>query len=90
MSHADDVRFYCRERYVEPARKTGQKTIEIRSGDVHAAMGYRNRYPLVCSAIGAKVFEDMCRIRRTAVEGPINGSKTVFRFEILKSIGSIP
>lgn len=84
MCHADDVRSYCCETYVKPARKAGQETVEIRSGDVHAAMGYRNRYPLVCSAIGAKVFEDMCRVMRTAVEGPINGSNTTFRFELLK------
>lgn len=83
MSHADDVRAFCRDRYVEPARKTGRETVEIRSGNVHAAMGYRNRYPLVCSAIGAKVFEDMCQVRRIAVEGPLNGSSTLFRFELI-------
>ena len=83
MSHADDVRSYCQQRYIEAGRKSGQTFIEIRSGDVHAALGYRNRYPLVCSAIGTSIFEDMCRLKRIAVEGPLNGGNTVFRFELL-------
>jgi len=83
MSHADDVRSYCKKIYVEPARNRGQRVVEIRSGDVHVAMAYRNRYPLVCASIGARIFEDMCRVRRIAVEGPLNGANTIFRFELL-------
>ena len=38
MRPADDVREYCRATYVDPARRKGQKTIIIRSGDVHSSL----------------------------------------------------
>jgi 5-methylcytosine-specific restriction enzyme B len=83
MSYADDVRLYCKKNYVDTARAKGEKTISIRSGDVHSALDYKNRYPLVCSAIGSNKFEELCRIKRIAVDGPLNGVSTVFTFEIL-------
>jgi hypothetical protein len=83
MSLADDVRRYCRETYVDPARKRREKTVEIRSGDVHSALHYRNRYPLVCSAIGSNLFEELCGVRRISVEGPLNGVSTLFTFELI-------
>ncbi len=82
MSYADDVRAYCKKAYVDIARSKGERTVSIRSGDVHAALDYKNRYPLVCSAIGSNKFEEMCNIKRIAVEGPINGVNTVFTFEV--------
>src|SRR4051812_1402258 len=48
MSHADDVREHCRAHYLEPARARGESTVSIRAGDVHSALGYKNRLPLVC------------------------------------------
>ena len=83
MSFADDVREHCRIHYVEPARTRGDSTITIRAGDVHTALGYKNRHPLVCSSLGAKTFEEMCRVERTALEGPHSGANTVFTFRIL-------
>lgn len=83
VSHSDDVREYCGTHYVDQARGRGERSIAIRAGDVHAAMGYKNRLPLVCAALGAKLFEDQYRVRRTAIEGPTNGSTTTFRFEVL-------
>ncbi len=83
MSLADDVRRYCKETYVEPARNRGDKTVLIRSGDVHSALKYRNRYPLVCSAIGSNLFEKLCSVKRISVEGPLNGVSTLFTFELI-------
>ena len=83
MSHADDVRAYCERIYVAPARARGQNTISIRAGDVHEGMNYRNRFPLVCAALGADLFEQQARVRRLSVDGPLNGSNTVFQFEVL-------
>jgi len=82
MNLSDEVRNYCEEKYIDPARKSGKKTIRIRSGDVHTALGYRNRYPLVCSALGSNIFEEMSKVKRLSIEGPLNGSNTEFTFEI--------
>jgi hypothetical protein len=83
MSLADDVRWYCKETYVDPSRKRGEKVVEIRSGDVHSALHYKNRYPLVCSAIGSNLFEELCNVKRKSVEGPLNGVGTLFTFELV-------
>ena len=82
MSYADDVRAYCKQTYIDAARSKGQKTVAIRAGDVHTALGYKNRYPLVCSAIGSNKFEELCRVKRVAVDGPLNGVNTMFTFEL--------
>ena len=80
---ADDVREHCRVHYVEPARARGEPTVAIRTGDVHSALGYKDRIPLVCSAIGAQVFEAECRVKRVGLEGPLTGSNTLFTFQLL-------
>lgn len=83
MSHADVVRAHCGDKIIAPARAAGRTEVEIRAGDIHADLGYKNRLPLVCSALGAALFEKRYRVRRMAVEGPLNGSSTVFRFAVL-------
>jgi hypothetical protein len=82
-SHAHDVREHCRVHYVEPARARREPTVTIRAGDVHSALGYKGRYPLVCSAIGDTLFEEACRVERVGVVGPLNGSNTTFTFRLL-------
>lgn len=82
MSHSDDVREHCRTHYVAPARERGEKTVTIRAGDVHAALGYKNRMPLVCSAMGSQLFEQTCQIERVSVDGPLNGANATFTFRV--------
>jgi hypothetical protein len=83
MSHADTVREYCRVQFVEPARARKEETVTIRAGDVHSAIGFKNRMPLVCSSLGTKLFEDHCGIERIAVHGPLNGANAIFTFRFL-------
>jgi hypothetical protein len=83
MSLADDVRLYCKQTYIDPARGRRDKTVAIRSGDVHSALNYGNRYPLVCSAIGSNLFEKLCNVKRISVEGPLNGVSTLFTFQLI-------
>lgn len=83
MSLADDVREHCRVHYFEPARANGESTVTIRAGDVHSALHYKNRYPLVCSSLGATMFEETCKVKRIAVDGPLNGANTLLTFQLL-------
>lgn len=83
MSLADDVREYCKKTYIDSARRRGQRTVTIKSGDVHSALNYKNSYPLVCSAIGSNRFEQLCNLKRISVEGPLNGVSTLFTFELI-------
>ena len=82
MNHADDVRQYCINNIVAPARSRGEKQISIRAGDIHSAMGYTNRMPLVCAALGAKKFEPLARVERLSLTGPTNGANAIFTFLI--------
>jgi 5-methylcytosine-specific restriction enzyme B len=82
MSYADEVRAYCVRHYVQSARAAGKTEFSIRAGDVHEDMGYKNRIPLVCSAIGASTFSENNGLLRLAVEGPLNGANTIFRFRL--------
>ena len=79
---ADEVRQHCIENIIEPARRAGKKEIEIRAGDIHSAMGYQNRMPLVCSALGAKKFEEKAEAERVSISGPSNGANALFKFKI--------
>lgn len=79
---ADEVRQHCIENIVKPARRAGKKEVEIRAGDIHNAMGYQSRMPLVCSALGAKKFEETAGVERLSITGPSNGATAVFRFKI--------
>lgn len=82
MSYADDVRQDCTNNIVAPARRRGEKQISIRAGDIHNAMGYTNRMPLVCAALGAKKFEAIAGVERVSLKGPTNGANAIFTFLI--------
>jgi len=82
MSHSDDVRRYCKENLIDPARNRGEKEISIRAGDIHKVMGFQSRMPLVCAALGAKKFEEIAGVERVSLTGPSNGSNAFFTFKI--------
>jgi len=82
MSYADDVRNYCKNSIVDPARRRGEKQIVIRAGDIHTAMSYKCRMPLVCAALGANKFEEIAGVERVSLTGPTNGANAIFTFRI--------
>jgi len=83
MSQADDIRKYCQEHYVTPARAAKAYSVTIRAGDVHNALRLKNSHPSVCSAIGSLIFEESLKLKRISVDGPLNGSNTLFTFLVL-------
>jgi len=83
MSLSDDVRKYCIDRYIIPAKKSGETSISIRAGDVHKEMNYKDRIPLVCSSLGTKKFEEIAKIERVSIVGPVNGANTIYSFKLI-------
>jgi 5-methylcytosine-specific restriction protein B len=83
MKPSDDTRKYVRENYIEPARARGAAEVSVRAGDVHDAMGYTNRYPLIVAALGALKFRSYANVELVRIEGPLNGANTVLTFRIL-------
>jgi len=82
VTHADKVREYCKEQVVDPARARGETTVSIRAGDIHSALGFKNRMPLVCSALGTIAFGQLAKVERVGIEGPTNGANAVFTFRL--------
>ena len=80
---ADHIREFVNKNYVLPARNTSRGRIAIRAGDVHAGMKLKDRMPLVCSALRAKVFETTCRVRFVSESGPHQGAIKVMTFDVL-------
>jgi hypothetical protein len=83
MSFADDVRSYCIEHYINPARIRNIQNVTIRAGDVHKEMDYRDRMPLICSSLGAHKFEERANVEKLNITGPANGANTEFHFRII-------
>lgn len=60
---AQEIRDYVQERYIEPKRKIGQRTLVIRAGDIHDEMGLKNRQPLVCETLKGNIIQEQCNVK---------------------------
>ena len=58
MTPTDATKGHVIEKYVQPARERGEKTIEVRVGNVLKELGWSNRTPSVFSTLGSKSFQD--------------------------------
>jgi Family of unknown function (DUF6884) len=86
---ADRIRRFVFQRYVGSARAQGNPMVEVRTGDVHRAMGLVGRMPAVCSALGAK-FERDYGVRLVDRRGPTQGANVFLRFHIGDGTGGRP
>ncbi|GHV83919.1 hypothetical protein AGMMS50212_12590 [Spirochaetia bacterium] len=80
MNKADNVREYCIDNYINPARKRKEKGVFISSGDVHKALRLSKSYPAVCAALGSEMFETDANVQRVHICGPLNSASTTFVF----------
>jgi hypothetical protein len=94
MAPTQITRQHVIETYIRPARQRGEKTIEVRVGNVLKELGWANRTPSVFSTLSSEVFQ-----REAGVEliekrgGPASGgpSTTVqFVYRVLDHAPSIP
>jgi hypothetical protein len=83
--HTSQVRRYIRDRYVRPAKREGRSTFRVRVGEVHKALGFSNRVPLVCNALSSRKFQEENSIRLVKRTGPPSGQSTTveFTYELL-------
>src|SRR5207248_11709297 len=73
--------------YIRPARERGDRDVSVTAGEVHKALGLKNRIPLVCAALRSARFQALNHLRLKDVTGPPSGMSTTvkFTFEILSS-----
>ena len=84
-SVSDEVRAYVSEKYIEPARRRGERTVTVRAGDVHKALGLRNRVPLVIQALTSGLFQQLSAVHLIKTVGPKQSTTTELWFEILQN-----
>lgn len=80
MILADQIRHYVKIELIEPARKRGEKLINVNAGDVHQRMKLENRMPAVCSALDAGKFLDYARVTLISRNGPLQGGTAEWVF----------
>ena len=87
ITRADRVRQYVLTEYIRPARERGDQNVSVTAGEVHKALGLKNRIPLVCAALRSARFQAANHLRLKDVTGPPSGMSTTvkFTFEILGS-----
>ena len=82
---SDRVRDYVKQKYIDPARKSGKKSISVRAGDIHKELGFTRRIPVVCSALRSRKLQKNCDIQLTYVGGPNNSTTTTFAYRLTKN-----
>jgi len=89
MKFSEEVQHYFQINYVNPARKRGQRSIEVRAGELHRRLGWSRRVPLVCAALSSKKLQRNVGVRLTEKDGPPSGQSptVVFHYEILDAVG---
>jgi hypothetical protein len=87
LSESDLVRQHASEEHLAAARRRGDRTVTIRVGRVHKALGLHNRVPLVCAALGSKKFLTENHLRLVSKTGPPSGQSTTvtYTYEFLDS-----
>src|SRR6266404_1840256 len=86
---SSQARDYVRELYIRPAIRSGKRTFRVVVGDVHKALGFRNRVPLVCNALTSKKFLAENSLRIVERTGPPSGLSTTvtITYELLNPTG---
>ncbi len=82
MVTADEIREFVFVAIIKPARRRGEKSITIRAGDIHKAMGLTDRMPQVVSSIEADKFQKFANVTLVSRHGPHASSTVTFCFNI--------
>jgi len=77
---AEEVREYALQHYIEPARAANAPSVHIRAGDIHKALNFHARLPLICSGLTAMSFRRAHNLRLLKIDGPGQSTTTTFTF----------
>ena len=83
--HADRIREYAFENFIEPARRQGRDRATIKAGDVAKALNLKDKIAAVCTALGSNTFEEKYGIKRIDRLGPGTSTTTQFTFLVAES-----
>ncbi|WP_292058655.1 MULTISPECIES: AAA family ATPase [unclassified Martelella] len=79
---ADRMRLCALNYYIEPARESGAAEVAIRASDLSRAMGLRDAFPAICSALGGEIFQKLANVPTPSHTLPNPSSSTVFTYQL--------
>ena len=82
---AEEIRQFAGDKYIEPLRKNGGGTVQIRAGDVHRDMKLESPVRAVCNALDTKLFREFFNVDLISKTGPHQGANALFTFKIRTS-----
>ena len=82
MNLSNQVRDFFYDGYVVPARARGQARTTVAVTDISKHFDWRNRFPLICSALAARTFHRELGVEMLSVSDPCPSSTTVFTFAV--------
>lgn len=80
-SKADEIRANALEQHVRPWRRSREKRLAIRAGDIVRGLRLRNATPNVCSALASRKFQHEAAIVLVHREGSRQSTTTTFLYE---------
>jgi hypothetical protein len=88
MAPTEATKRHVIEKYVKPARRRGEKIIEVRVGNVLKELGWSNRTPSVFSTLGSQSFQEEAGLRLIEKRGgPASGGPSTtwqFVYDVLE------
>lgn len=82
MKPTEQTKRHVISTYVEPARQRGEKTVQVRVGNVQKELGWTNRTPSVFSTLSSKEFQQEAGVELIERTGgpPSGGPSTTWKF----------
>lgn len=82
-TQADRIRYFVRDRFIEPERAAGQAEVTIVAGRVADDMNLHGSMPAICSALGGNKILKVAHVDRLGRTGPHSGRTATFTFKLL-------
>ena len=82
MKATEQTKRHVISTYVQPARQKGEKTVQVRVGNVQKELGWTNRTPSVFSTLSSKDFQQEAGVELIEKRGgpPSGGPSTTVHF----------
>ncbi|MGD0519646.1 MAG: hypothetical protein ABSA48_00185 [Terracidiphilus sp.] len=94
MKPTEQTKRHVISTYVQPARLKGEKTIQVRVGNVQKELGWTNRTPSVFSTLSSKDFQQEAGVELIEKRGgpPSGGPSTTvhFVYQVLDETAQTP
>jgi len=75
QTQADRIRDFVITNFIEPARQSRERMVEVVSGDVHTRMGLEKAMPAVCGALEGRIFAERAKVTLIDRRSPIGSDQ---------------